>query len=477
MNKKNEASPGAIRKISDSLDAYRENIRNPPKFSYRVGEKGLSEKIVREISASKGEPEWMLQKRLFSYRVFKTKPIPTWGPDLSGLNLDDITNYVRPEGKKNARSWSEVPDYIKNTYERLGIPQAERQILGGVAAQYDSEVFYHSIQKRLEEQGVIFCGMDQAVQEYPELVKPKFMTTCVPAGDNKFSALHGAVWSGGSFLYVPKGVKVEQPLQIYFIMNYPQYGQFEHTLIMAEEDSSVNYIEGCTAPHYETASVHSAVVEIFAGKHSRVRYTSVQNWSKNVYNLNTKRAIVQAGAVMEWIGGTLGSGVTMLYPCSVLAGEGARADHLTIALAGEGQVKDGGAKVIHLAPDTHSTVISKSISRGGGIARYRGLVKVKKGCYGCSAHVRCDGLILDSSSGSDTVPRMEIEENDVQIGHEATVGRISAEQLLYLRSRGISEEEATRLIIAGFVEPVVKQLPLEYAVEINRLIEMEMEGL
>ncbi|VVB57349.1 Uncharacterised protein [uncultured archaeon] len=276
---------------------------------------------------------------------------------------------------------------------------------------------------------------------------------------------------------MPKGVKVERPLQIYFIMNYPQYGQFEHTLIIGEEGSEVHYIEGCTAPHYDTASVHSAVVEIFARKNSRVRYTSVQNWSKNVYNLNTKRAIVDAGAVMEWIGGTLGSGTTMLYPCSVLTGPGARADHLTIALAGEGQVKDGGAKVIHLAPDTHSNVISKSISQRGGVARYRGLVKIKKGARGSSVHVRCDGLILDGQSGSDTIPRMEIEENDVHVGHEATVGRISAEQLLYLRSRGISEEEATRLIIAGFIEPVIKALPLEYAVEINRLIEMEMEGL
>lgn len=466
-----------VQSIVANLEDYHETIRNPPKFSFKVDEKGLSEHVIREISSSKGEPDWMLAKRLMSYRIFQTKPIPTWGPDLSGLNLDDITNYVKPQGRKNAKSWNEVPDYIKQTYEKLGIPQAERDILGGVAAQYDSEVLYHSIQKNLEEQGVIFMGMDQGVAEYPELVKPYFMTKCVPAGDNKFSALHGAVWSGGSFLYVPKGVKVERPLQIYFIMNYPEYGQFEHTLIIAEENSAVQYIEGCTAPHYDTASLHSAVVEIFAKKNSRVRYTSVQNWSKNVYNLNTKRSIVDAGAIMEWVGGTLGSGTTMLYPCSVLAGEGARADHLTIALAGEGQVKDTGAKVIHLAPNTHSTVISKSISHGGGIARYRGLVKMKKGCHGSSVHVRCDGLILDGHSGSDTVPRMEIEENDVKVGHEATVGRISAEQLTYLRSRGISEEEATRLIIAGFIEPVVKALPLEYAVEINRLIEMEIEGL
>lgn len=451
--------------------------KNPPKFAFKATSKGLSEELVREISAAKNEPDWMLQKRLFSYKVFKSKPIPTWGPDLSALNLDDITHYVKPEGKPNAKSWEEVPDYIRSTYEKLGIPQAERDVLSGVSAQYDSEVLYHSIQKQLTEQGVIFIGTDQAVQEYPELVKPHFMTKCVPAGDNKFAALHGAVWSGGSFLYVPKGVKISRPLQIYFVMNYPQYGQFEHTLLIAEEGSDVHYIEGCSAPHYSSTSVHSAVVEIFAKKNSRVRYTSVQNWSKNVYNLNTKRAIVDAGAVMEWVGGTLGSGTTMLYPCSVLAGPGARADHLTIAVAGEGQIKDNGAKVIHLAPDTHSVVVSKSISKGGGLSRYRGLVKIKAGCAGSSAHVRCDGLIMDGASAADTIPRMEIEESDVKVGHEATVGRISAEQLQYLRSRGLSEEEATRLIISGFIEPVMKQLPLEYAVEINRLIEMEVEGL
>ncbi len=467
---------GEVSSIEKSLSWYHTQLKNPPRFSSKSGA-GLNEKVIREISAAKNEPDWMLKKRLFSYKIFQSKPIPTWGPDLSALNLDNITHYVKPEGHAGAKKWSDVPDYIKKTYDKLGIPEAEKNILSGVSAQYDSEVLYHSIQKQLEEQGVLFLGTDQALQEYPELVKPYFMTTCVPPGDNKFSALHGAVWSGGSFLYVPKGVKIDKPLQIYFIMNYPQYGQFEHTLLIAEEGSQVHYIEGCTAPHYSDASLHSAVVEIFAKKNSRVRYTSVQNWSKNVYNLNTKRAIVGSNAIMEWVGGTLGSGVTMLYPCSVLAGEGARADHLNIAFAGEGQVKDNGAKVIHLAPNTHSTVISKSISKAGGIARYRGLVKIKKGCKGSSVHVRCDGLILDGQSGSDTIPRMEIEENDVHVGHEATVGRISAEQLHYLRSRGISQEDATRLIISGFIEPVVKALPLEYAVEINRLIEMEMEGL
>ncbi|MFH1095360.1 MAG: SufD family Fe-S cluster assembly protein [Candidatus Micrarchaeota archaeon] len=823
----------SIGKISSSLSDYHQMVKNPPNFAYKVDEKGLSEKVIREISGSKGEPDWMLAKRLLSFRIFNSKPMPTWGPDLSGLNLADIVHYVRPEGH-STRSWEEVPDYIHKTFERLGVPQAERSFLAGVSAQYDSEVLYHNIQKELENQGVIFLGMDQAVKECPELVKPYFMTQCVPPGDNKFSSLHGAVWSGGSFVHVPKGVKVERPLQIYFIMNYPNYGQFEHTLIIAEEGSKVQYIEGClpvgeevscgegfvqiqeiragdevvnsdgeraivkktmvraykgelirlcpvssgnefrltpehpvltvkrarvlrtkrkvgrmddadsgklkraepvfvpaseleqgdfvvfpisqavkdhakftvpllrglgyylaegstfkinncdavvlsfndgerktiedakkaifdtigkipsefhssekhelrltvyskelaelckkhcgqhadkkrlsreimelppekqlymlkayylgdgsimarengncvraltvsrtlafqlqemlarqgiyacinirqpfsekmkdgkvirhktkymiyyqdskrfnavkkqagrflvplrrvgreyydgnvhnlevseepnaylakgfavhncTAPHYSGASLHSAVVEIFAKKDSRVRYTSVQNWSKNVFNLNTKRAMVYSNATMEWIGGTLGSGTTMLYPGSVLVGEGARADHLTIALAGEGQVKDTGAKVTCRAPNTHANVISKSISHSGGIARYRGFVRVDPGCHGCSVHVRCDGLILDGKSGSDTIPRMEVEENDAKVGHEAVVGRISAEQLTYLRSRGISEEEATRLIVAGFIEPVVKELPLEYAVEINRLIEMEMEGL
>jgi len=453
----------------------RYQIKNPPKFSFKV-EEGLTEHVVREISSSKGEPDWMLEKRLHSLRIFKSKKMPTWGPDLSALNLDNLTYYVKPEGHQT-RKWDEVPDYIHKTFDKLGIPEAEKNFLAGVGAMYDSEVLYHSIQKRLEEQGVIFMGTDQAVKEYPEIVGKYFMARCVPAGDNKFSALHGAVWSGGSFLFVPKNVKIDRPLQIYFIMNFPEYGQFEHTLIIGEEGSDFQYIEGCSAPQYSRDSLHSAVVEIFAKKNSRIRYTSVQNWSKNVYNLNTKRAIVEAGATMEWIGGTLGSKTTMLYPCSILVGEGARADHLNIAFAGEGQVKDGGAKVIIEAPNCSATVIAKSIAKGGGLTRYRGLVRIKKGARNAKVQVRCDGLILDAQSKADTVPRMEISENRVNIGHEAAVGRISAEQLQYLKSRGISEEEATRLIVSGFIEPVIKQLPLEYAVEINRLIELEMEGL
>ena len=476
MTKQNTPTDKSARSIATSLASQQTSIQNPPNFAFKVDEKGLSEKVVRDISREKGEPDWMLQKRLASLRIFKSKLMPSFGPDLSKLNLDDLTNYVRPEGK-TTRSWDEVPNYIHKTFDRLGVPKAERDFLAGVSAQYDSEVLYHNIQKELESQGVIFMGMDQALKEHPELVKKYFMTTCVPAGDNKFSALHGAVWSGGSFVYVPKGVKVKQPLQIYFIMNYPQYGQFEHTIIVAEEGSELQYIEGCTAPHYSSASLHSAVVEIFAKKDSRVRYTSVQNWSKNVYNLNTKRALVGENATMEWISGTLGSGVTMLYPCSVLQGRGARADHLAIAFAGEGQVKDSGGKVIHEAPDTHSVVLSKSISIGGGHNTYRGLERIMPGCHGASTHVRCDAMILDEKSSASTIPSMDIREKDVSAGHEATVGRISAEQLMYLRSRGISEEEATRLIIAGFIEPVLKALPMEYAVEINRLIEMEIEGL
>ncbi len=459
--------------VEKGLKRYQ--IRNLPKFSFKTDE-GLSENVVKEISASKNEPEWMLEKRLHSLRIFKSKPMPNWGPDLSELNFDNLTYYVKPEGHKT-KNWDEVPDYIHKTFDKLGIPEAEKKFLAGVGAMYDSEVLYHSIQKKLTDQGVIFMGTDQALQEYPEIVKKYFMTKCVPPGDNKFSALHGAVWSGGSFLYVPKGVKIEQPLQIYFIMNYPEYGQFEHTLIIGEEGSSFQYIEGCSAPQYNESSLHSAVVEIFAKKNSRVRYTSVQNWSKNVYNLNTKRAIVEEKAVMEWIGGTLGSKLTMLYPCSVMVGEGARADHLNIAFAGEGQNKDGGAKVIIEAPNCSANVIAKSIAKGGGVTTYRGLVRIKKGCKGAKVQVRCDGLILDGKSKADTVPRMEIGENQVSIGHEASVGRISAEQLQYLQSRGISEEEATRLIVSGFIEPIIKQLPLEYAVEINRLIEMEIEGL
>lgn len=438
---------------------------------------GLTLDIVKEISDFKGEPDWMREHRLKSFKIFESKPVPTWGPDLSHLDFGAIVGFVRPKGKEHkANTWDEVPTEIKDTFEKLGIPEAERKFLAGVGAQYDSEVLYKSLRKNISELGVIYTDMDSAVREYPELVKKYFMNKCVPATDNKFAALHGAFWSGGSFLYVPKGVKVPMPLQIYFMMNYPGFGQFEHTLIVAEEGAQVQYIEGCSAPHYTKDSMHAAVVEIFAGKGSRVRYTSIQNWSKNVYNLNTKRAIVQQDAIMEWVGGTLGSGVTMLYPCSVLVGKGARAEHLTISLAGEGQVKDTGAKVFHMAPNTSSKIVSKSICKKGGTVRYRGMLTVGAGCTGVKANVRCDSIISDSDSKAETIPVMDIRSKDAVIGHEASVGRISEEQLFYLMSRGIDADEALAMVVRGFIEPIVKELPLEYAVEMNRLIEMEMEG-
>jgi len=419
----------------------------------------------------------MLKKRCESFAIFKSKPMPAWGPDLSKLDLDALTAFVRPKGKDaKPTSWKEVPPDIRKTFDALGIPEAERKFLSGASAQYDSEVLYKSLRKNISELGVIFTDMDSAVKEYPELVKRYFMTRCVLSKDNKFSALHGAFWSGGSFVYVPQGVKVPQPLQIYFMMNYPGFGQMEHTLIVAEQEASVQYIEGCSAPHYTRDSLHSAVVEIFAGKGSRVRYTSIQNWSKNVYNLNTKRAIVSEDAIMEWVGGTLGSGTTMLYPCSMLVGKGARAEHLTISLAGEGQVKDTGAKVLHMAPNTSSRVVSKSICRGGGLVRYRGLLHVGKGCTGVKANVRCDSIIADRKSVAETVPVIDVRSSDATIQHETAVGRISDDQLFYLMSRGIDENEAVSLIVRGFIEPIVKELPLEYAVEMNRLVEMEMEG-
>ena len=444
---------------------------------YRPAGHGLTLELVKEISEVKGEPDWMRQHRIASFGIFLKKPLPVWGPDLSRLDFSAIVGFVRPKGKGyQPNSWDEVPPEIKGTFERLGIPEAERKFLAGVGAQYDSEVLYKSLRKNISDLGVIYTDMDSAVREYPELVRKYFMTRCVPNTDNKFAALHGAFWSGGSFLYVPEGVKVPQPLQIYFMMNYPGFGQFEHTLIIAEEGAQVQYIEGCSAPHYTKDSMHAAVVEIFAGRNSRVRYTSIQNWSRNVYNLNTKRAIVQENAVMEWVGGTLGSGVTMLYPCSMLVGRGARAEHLSIALAGEGQVKDTGAKIFHMAKDTSSKIVSKSICKDGGVVRYRGMLSVGAGCTGVKSSVRCDSIISDSKSRAETIPVMDIRSKDAVIGHEASVGRISEEQLFYLESRGIDAEEALALVVRGFIEPIVKELPLEYAVEMNRLIEMEMEG-
>ncbi len=438
--------------------------------------KGLSPELIRKISADKQEPKWMLDLRLKALEIFRSKPLPNFGPDLSAINFEDIIYYARPGEILNTKSWNDVDPDIKKTFDRLGIPEAEKEFLAGVGAQYESSNVYHHLQQQWQKQGVIFEDMDVALREHEELVKEYFMKKVVPIADHKFSALHAAVWSGGTFLYVPKGVKVDKPLQAYFRMNAQNMGQFEHTLIIIEEDAEAHYIEGCSAPKYNSNSLHAGCVEVILKKGSKFRYSSVENWSRNTYNLNTKRAIVEADAHMEWIGGNMGSGVTMLYPCSILKGRGATADHLGLAFANAGQVQDTGAKVMHLAPDTSSKVVMKSISKNGGKSVYRGLVKIVKGAKNATTSVQCDALILDDQSISDTVPDMQIMENEVTVSHEASVGKISEEQLLYLQSRGLSEEEALSMIVNGFIDPIVKQLPLEYAVEMNRLIELEMEG-
>ena len=416
----------------------------------------------------------MRQFRLHSLEVFLKKPMPTWGADLSEINFDEYIYYIKPTDRQG-KSWDEVPEKIRQTFERLGIPEAERKFLAGVGAQYESEVVYHSLREDLMKKGVIFVDMDTAVREYPDLVK-KYFGTVIPPEDNKFAALNSAVWSGGSFVYVPKGVKVDFPLQAYFRINAESVGQFERTLIIAEEGASVHYIEGCTAPVYREDSLHSAVVEIIALPGSHVRYTTVQNWSKNVYNLVTKRAVAYEDAFVEWVDGNLGSKVTMKYPAVYLLGKGAKAEILSIAYAGAGQHQDTGAKVIHVAPYTTSNIVSKSISKDGGRTSYRGLVKVQKGAVGVKSTVRCDALMLDEFSRSDTYPYMEIDEELVSIGHEATVGKISEDQLFYLMSRGLSESEALTLVVLGFIEPFAKELPLDYAIELNKLIKLEMEG-
>jgi Fe-S cluster assembly protein SufB len=446
----------------------------PERWLYRT-KPGLSKDVVEEISYQKCEPLWMRQKRLNAFEIFESKKMPSWGPDLSKLNFDNITFYIKPEDVQY-NSWDKVPSDIKSVYDALGIPEAEKKMLAGVVGQYESEGFYNKLKTEWEEKGVIFCDTDTALKKYPDLLKEYFMTKCVPIHDHKFAALHGAVWSGGSFLYVPKGVIVDLPLQTYFRMNAKNYGQFEHTLIIVEPGASVQYIEACTAPRYNSASLHSAVVEIFVKEGAKARYTTMQNWSTDVYNLNTKRAIVEKNGVMEWVGGSLGSSVTMLYPASWLIGENAKASHLNIAIAGENQHKDTGAKVVHGAPNTSSTILSKSISFGGGRTTYRGLVKINKGAKSSRTHVQCDALILDAKSRSDTIPYMEIYEDDTSVAHEARVGRISDEQMFYLKSRGLSENDALALIVNGFIDPIANELPLEYAVELNRLIAMELEG-
>ncbi len=436
---------------------------------------GLSEEVILEISKQKNEPAWMLEKRLKAYEFYKQTPVPTWGPDLSPLNLDEIIYFVRP-GTEETRKWEDLPEDIVRTFEKLGIPEAEKKALAGVGAQYDSDVVYHNIQEDLRKKGVIFENMDVAVQKYPEMVKKYFMTQCVPINDHKFVMLHGAVWSGGTFIYIPKGVKVELPLQAYFRMNAESGGQFEHTLIIADEGSEVEYIEGCSAPRYTTNSLHAGCVEIFVHKNAKVKYFSIENWSKNTWNLNTKRGLVDQDASIEWVSGNMGSGVTMLYPCSILRGRGAHSDSLGIAFAGPGQNQDTGAKAIHAAPNTSSVIRSRSISVGGGIAGFRGLIRVTKKAVQSTASMSCDALLLDEDSVANTFPALKIDTNDVSVAHEARVGKIGDEQLFYLMSRGLSEQESMRLIVAGFVEPIVKALPLEYALELNKLIEMEMEG-
>ncbi|MEJ2858962.1 MULTISPECIES: Fe-S cluster assembly protein SufB [unclassified Saccharothrix] len=437
--------------------------------------RGLNEDVVRDISAKKNEPEWMLDFRLKALRLFDRKPMPTWGSDLSGIDFDNIKYFVRST-EKQAATWEDLPDEIKNTYDRLGIPEAEKQrLVAGVAAQYESEVVYHKIREDLEEQGVIFLDTDTGLREHPELFK-EYFGSVIPSGDNKFSALNSAVWSGGSFIYVPKGVHVEIPLQAYFRINTENMGQFERTLIIVDEGAYVHYVEGCTAPIYSSDSLHSAVVEIIVKKGGRCRYTTIQNWSNNVYNLVTKRAKAEEGATMEWIDGNIGSKVTMKYPAVFLMGEHAKGEVLSIAFAGEGQHQDAGAKMVHMAPHTSSTIVSKSVARGGGRTSYRGLVQVNKRAHHSKSTVKCDALLVDNISRSDTYPYVDVREDDVSMGHEATVSKVSEDQLFYLMSRGLNEDEAMAMIVRGFVEPIARELPMEYALELNRLIELQMEG-
>jgi len=437
---------------------------------------GVDEDLVREISKQKNEPKWMLNKRLKALELFKKTITPKWGPNLDELNLDEITYFIKPDAKE-VNSWDDVPKEIKNTFDRLGIPEAEKQALSGVGVQYDSDVIYHSLKKKWEDQGVIFENMDVAVRKYPELVKKYFMSECVPINDHKFIMLHAAVWSGGTFIYVPKNVKVELPLQAYFRMNAKGGGQFEHTLIIADEGSEIQYIEGCSAPTYSVNSIHAGCVELFVHKGARLRYSSIENWSKNTYNLNTKRALVDEDGVIEWVNGNMGSGVTMLYPMSILRGERARSDSLGIAFAGAGQNQDTGIKIVHTAPNTSSVVRAKSISSQGGISTYRGYVHITPQANNSKVSVDCDALIIDDKSSSNTYPIIHNENANVDIAHEARVGRIGEEEIFYMMSRGFTEEQAMQLVVSGFIEPIVKSLPLEYALELNKLIELEMEGV
>ena len=452
---------------------YKYGFHDTEDYVYKSA-KGLNRGVIENLSKLKNEPAWMLEKRLEALDVFLSKPMPDWGSDLSGIDFDDIFYYVRPSEKAES-NWDDVPDYIKKTFDRLGIPEAERKFLAGVSAQYESEVVYHSIREDLQKLGVIFLDMDSALREYPEIVR-KYFGTIIPTNDNKFAALNTAVWSGGSFIIVPKDVKVDIPLQAYFRINAQNMGQFERTLIIAEPGSFVRYIEGCTAPIWASDSLHSAVVELIAMEGSTIRYTTIQNWSNNVYNLVTKRAYAYKNAAVEWIDGNLGSKIAMKYPAVWLMEEGARGEVLSIAYAGKGQHQDAGAKMVHCAPNTSSTVLSKSISKDGGRTSYRGLVKVMPGAHNVKCNIRCVALLLDDQSRSDTYPYMEIDNKNTNVGHEATVSKIGDEQLFYLMSRGLNENDAIAMIVNGFFEPFTKELPMEYAVELNRLIQLEMEG-
>lgn len=458
---------------SSPISDYKYGFSKPENYAFK-GKKGLSKRVVEEISRYKNEPEWMLKFRLAALEMFYAKPLPGWGGNLKDIHFDDIFYYIKPTEKK-AASWEELPKEIKDTYDRIGIPEAEKKFLGGVSAQYESEVVYKSIQKTLTAKGVVFLDMDSGLAEYPDLVK-EYFGTVIPPADNKFAALNSAVWSGGSFIYVPKGVRVELPLQAYFRINAANMGQFERTLIIAEEGSFVHYVEGCTAPIYTTDSLHSAVVEIIVKKGARVRYTTIQNWSTNVYNLVTKRMRVEEEGVGEWIDGNIGSKLTMKYPSVYLMGKGARGEVLSVAYAGKGQHQDAGGKAIHFAPHTTSKITSKSVSVAGGRTSYRGLIQMHPSARGAKTKVVCDALLIDDASRSDTYPTMDIRQQDSQVEHEATVSKIGDEQLFYLMSRSLPKADAEALIVNGFIEPIVKELPLEYAVELNRLIQMEMQG-
>jgi Fe-S cluster assembly protein SufB len=460
-------------KFLDQLGDYQYGFSDPDTSIFKT-KRGLNEDVVRQISAKKNEPAWMLEYRLKGLKHYQQRPMPTWGADISELDLDNIFYYVQPS-EKSSGNWDDVPKDIKDTFNKLGIPEAEQKFLAGVGAQYESEMVYHSIQEHLEKQGVIFLSIEDGLRQFPELFR-EYFGTVIPIEDNKFAALNSAVWSGGSFVYVPKGVKVDLPLQAYFRLNVANIGQFERSLIIADEGAQVHYVEGCTAPSYTTDSLHSGVIEIVVKKNARVRYSTIQNWSKNVYNLVTQRALVMEGGTMEWVDCNLGSKVTMKYPSCYLMGPRAHGEILSVAFATDGQHQDTGGKILHFAPDTSSKITSKSISKGNGRASYRGLLKVHKGATNSRSNVVCDALLLNKESRSDTYPYIEIDEEDVSIGHEASVSKVGEEQLFYLKSRGLSEEEATTMVVSGFIEPLVKELPMEYAVEMNRLIQLQMEG-